>query len=149
MVKFLLVNKEKGFTLIEVLVVLGINLLIIMLIIPLAYKDLTQTKMDVFFAELKSDVDLAQSHNFQTDDFYELTFNKKSYKLIENSTSRLIKERSYPESVRVEERNFKSVIYQNNGTFKTPGRVLFKDGNKRSYEIIFPFGKGGFYIVST
>lgn len=142
-------SNQKGFTLIEVLVVLGIKLLIILLIIPLAYENIAKTEMEVFFAELKCDVDLVQSHNYQTNDFYELTFNKKSYKLIKNSTNQLIKEKSYPGGVTVDKRVFESVIYQNNGTFRTPGRIIFKEENKRSHELIFPFGKGGFYIVSS
>ena len=140
---------NKAFTLIEVLVVLGIKLLIILLIIPLGYSNLTKTKMDVFFDELKSDVDLVQSQNFRANDFYELTFNKNSYKIIKNSTNQLIKERSYPDNVTVETRVFKSIVFQKNGTFKTPGRVIFNEGKKRKYELIFPFGKGGFYIVSS
>ncbi len=140
---------NKAFTLVEVLVVLAIKLIIILLIIPLGYSNLTKTKMDVFFDELKSDVDLVQSQNFRTNDFYELTFNPNSYKLIKNSTNELIKERSYPENVTVETRVFQSIIYQKNGTFKTPGRVIFNEGKKRKHELIFPFGKGGFYIVSS
>ena len=109
---------NKAFTLIEVLVVLGIKLLIILLIIPLGYSNLTKTKMDVFFDELKSDVDLVQSQNFRANDFYELTFNKNSYKIIKNSTNQRIKERSYPDNVTVETRVFKSIVFQKNGTFK-------------------------------
>lgn len=144
-------KNNKGFTLIEVLVVLSIKLLTILLIVSLTYDDLTETKMDVFFAELKSDVDLVQSHNYQTDNFYEIIFNKNSYKLTKNTSNQFIniKKRSYPEGVTVETRNFKRVIYQKNGTFKTPGRVIFKEDNQRSHELIFPFGKGGFYIVSS
>ncbi len=144
-------KNNKGFTLIEVLVVLSIKLLTILLIVSLTYDDLTETKMDVFFAELKSDVDLVQSHNYQTDNFYEIIFNKNSYKLTKNTSNQFIniKKQSYPEGVTVETRNFKRVIYQKNGTFKTPGRVIFKEDNQRSHELIFPFGKGGFYIVSS
>lgn len=143
-------NSEKGFTLIEVLVVLGINLMIILLIVPFAYNDLTKTKLDVFFAELKSDVDLVQSHNFQTEDFYKLTFNKSSYKLTKSSNNDLIlvKEKSYPEGITVEMHDFTSVKYQKNGTIIKPGRVIFREENKK-HELIFPFGKGGFYIVSS
>lgn len=144
---------QKGFTLIEVLVVLSIKLLIIFLIVPLAYENLTKTKMDVFFAELKSDIDLVQSHNYQKNNFYELSFTKGSYKLTKNLSNDiiLIKEKSYPEDVTIESRIFKSVIYQNNGTFKTPGHIIFKEGKgkKKSHTLIFPFGKGGFYIVPS
>lgn len=144
-------KNNQGFTLIEVLVVLSIKFLIILLIVSLTHDDLTETKMDVFFAELKSDVDLVQSHNYQTDNFYELIFNKSSYKLTKNTSNQfiLMKEHSYPDGVTVEIRNFKRINYQKNGTFKTPGRVIFKENNQRSHELIFPFGKGGFYIVSS
>lgn len=150
-VKLLQVANNQGFTLIEVLVVLSIKILLISLFISVTYDELTQTKMDAFFDELKSDVDLVQSHNYQTDHYYELIFNKNSYKLTKNTSNQFIniKERSYPEGVTVETRNFKRVIYQKNGTFKTPGRVIFKENNQKSHELIFPFGKGGFYIVSS
>src|SRR5699024_4960062 len=132
-----------GFTLIEVLVVLSMKLVIILLFITISYDNLTETKMDVFFAELKSDVDFVQSHNFQTDNFYEIVFNKnKSNECI------LIKEQNYSDDVTVELRNFNRINYKKNGTFKTPGRIIFKEGNKKHHELIFPFGKGGFYIVS-
>jgi|GEM_PF-4377314 len=139
-----------GFTLIEVLVVLSMKLVIILLFITISYDNLTETKMDVFFAELKSDVDFVQSHNFQTDNFYEIVFNKNNYKLTQNQSNEfiLIKEQNYPDDVTVELRNFNRINYKKNGTFKTPGRIIFKEGNKKHHELIFPFGKGGFYIVS-
>lgn len=141
-------KNNSGFTLIEVLVVLSIKVIMIILIAPVMYQNLTKTSIDVFFDELKSDVNYVQSENYLTDDFFELRFNKRGYKIIKNSTQQLIKEKEYPDILTVETRVFNSVIFQNNGTFKTPGRVIFKEGNKKTYELIFPFGKGGFYIVS-
>ncbi len=61
----------------------------------------------------------------------------------------MIKEKEYPDNLSVETRVFKTVKFQHNGTFKTPGRIIFKETNKKTYELIFPFGKGGFYIVSS
>lgn len=120
-----------------------------MLIAPPMYQNLTKTTTDVFFDELKADINLVQSKNYLTDDFYELTFNNRSYKIIKNSTQQMIKENGYPDNLTVETRVFKTVKFQHNGTFKTPGRIIFKEGNKKTYELIFPFGKGGFYIVSS
>src|SRR5699024_12599493 len=90
MVKLLQVANNQGFTLIEVLVVLSIKILLISLFISVTYDELTQTKMDAFFDELKSDVDLVQSHNYQTDHYYELIFNKNSYKLTKNKSNKFI-----------------------------------------------------------
>src|SRR5699024_141024 len=132
------------------LVDLSMKLVIILLFITISYDDLTETEMDVFFAELKSDVDFVQSHNYQTDNFYEIIFDKNNYKLTQNQSNQfiLIKEQSYPDDVTVELRNFNRINYKKNGTLKTPGRIIFKEGNKKHHELIFPFGKGGFYIVS-
>lgn len=140
---------NQAFTLIEVLIVLSIKLLIILLIIPIGYSQVKKTEVNVFFDELKSDVEHVQSKNYKTNDFYELTFNKTSYKIIKNSTNQLIKNRDYPTDLTVETRVFKSIVFQKNGTFKTPGRVIFIEGEKIRHELIFPFGKGGFYIVSS
>src|SRR5699024_10305365 len=157
-----------GFTLIEGLVGLSMKLVIILLFITISYDNLTETKMDVFFAELKSDVDFVQSHNFQTDNFYEIVFNKNSYKLTQNQSNEfiLIKEQNYPDDVTAELRNFNSINYNKNGIFKTydrilysegnrmnaiiitPDHIIFKECNKKHQQLIFPFGKGGFYIVS-
>src|SRR5699024_10520017 len=122
-----------GFTLIEVLVVLSMKLVIILLFITISYDDLTETEMDVFFAELKSDVGFVQSHNYQTDNFYEIIFDKNNYKYTHNQSNQfiLIKEQSYPDDVTVELRNFNRTNYKKNGTLKTPGRIIFKEGNKK------------------
>src|SRR5699024_6971714 len=110
----------------------------------------TETKMDVFFAELKSDVDVVQSHNLQKDNFYEIVFNKNNYKLTQNQSNEfiLIKEQNYPDDATVERRNFNHINYKTNSTIKTPGRIIYKEGNNKHHELIFPLGKGGFYIVS-
>src|SRR5699024_9256575 len=96
-----------GFTLIEVLVVLSMKLVIILLFITISYDDLTETEMDVFFAELKSDVDFVKSHKYQTDNYYEIIFDKNNYKLTQSQSIQfiLIKEQSYPDDVTVELRN--------------------------------------------
>src|SRR5699024_7672198 len=93
-----------GFTLIEVLVVLSMKLVIILLFITISYDDLTETEMDVFFAELKSDVDFVQSHNYQTDNFYQIIIDKNNYKLTQNQSNQfiLIKEHSYTDDVNVD-----------------------------------------------
>lgn len=146
MVKFLQIKEASAFSLIEVLVVLAIKVIMLILIAPMIYSQLTDSKLEGFFEELRGDINLVQSENYLTDDFYELTFYEESYKLVKNSTQQLIKERRYPANVTVETRVFSSIVYQHNGTFKTPGRVVFYQGKKK-YELIFPFGKGGFYIV--
>lgn len=149
MVKFLQINQdnqESAFSLIEVLVVLAIKVIMLTLIAPVIYSQITDSKLDYFFEELRSDINLVQSENYLTDDFYELTFYQESYKLVKNSTQQLIKENKYPDNVTIETRVFSSIVYQHNGTFKTPGRVIFYQGKKK-YELIFPFGKGGFYLV--
>src|SRR5699024_11169155 len=139
-----------GCTLIEVLVVLSMKLVIILLFITISYDNLTDMKMYVFFALLKSAVYFVQSHNFQTDHFYEIVCNKNNYKLTQNQSNEfiLIKEQNYPDDVTVELLNFNRINYKKNGTFKTPSRIIFKEDNNKHHELIFPFGKGGFYIVS-
>src|SRR5699024_8138545 len=132
------------------LVVLSMKLVIILLFITISYDALTETKMDVFFADLKSDVDLVQPYNYQTDNFYEIIFDKNNYKLTQNQSNQfiLIKEQRYPDDVTVEIRNVNRINYKKNGTLKTPGRIIFKEGNKNHHQLIYPVGKGGFYIVS-
>src|SRR5699024_12460923 len=97
------------------------KLVIILLFITISYDNLTETTMDVFFAELNSDVDFVQSHNYQTDNFYEIIFDKYNYKLTQNQSNQfiLLTEQSYHHDVIDELRNFNHINYKINGKIKT------------------------------
>src|SRR5699024_12292287 len=113
-----------------------------------SYDNLTERKMDVFFAELKSEVDFVQSHNFQTDNFYEIVFNKNNYKLTQNQSTEfiLIKEQNYSDDDTVDLLTFNRINYRKNRTFKITGRIIIKVDNKIHHELIFTLVKVGYYI---
>lgn len=140
---------EKGFTLIEVLIVLSINLMIIVLIIPIHLNLMNEKTDDLFLSELAADIALVQSKNYNKRHIVELVFKENEYVIINRSTSKQIFKRIYPLNIKVEPRVFDHVAYQHNGTFKTPGRIRFyNEIDDYTFELIFPFGKGGFYLAT-
>lgn len=138
-------SQNHGFSLIELLIALGIWILIFSLSVPLLVKDLNQIKAKGFFDTLQSDVLYAQSLAMRSKDNVRLILSPTRYVIVENQAVLLA--RDYPEQW-----TFDTSFTMNNINFDAHGRIL-NPGSiqiktpQRNYRMVFPFGTGRGYVV--
>lgn len=145
-----LVNKiinQNGFSLVELLFVLGILSFLLLLIVPLSLNHLEHQREMKFLEQLKYDVLYIQNismtnktrtaHLYMSEDYYQIydrTIHDGQIK------------RYYPDTWNVDTRVMSQIAFNKNGTMQSPGKFTIQTKQK-TYEIIFPLGKGRFYIV--
>ncbi|MGM8214106.1 competence type IV pilus minor pilin ComGD [Bacillaceae bacterium W0354] len=146
--KSILENRYRGFTLIEMLIVLTIVLIIIhgtTIIFNNAGKQLT---FDQFIESFEKDIFMIQQHTLTTREMLSLYFNtRENYYVIYDSmlNPELIR-RDYDPSIKITFDTLHNPIrFKPSGNILNPGTMFIKyhDDN---YEIKFPFGKGRFYV---
>lgn len=139
-------DKQNGFTLIEVLFVLGVWAIIILLSAPLNFSILEKQKEQQFFNTFHQDVLYLQNLSYSSNEKLQLRFypEDNSYRIF--SPGRTLVERKIPEDWRINNVSFPQIIFTKTGTIRDPG-TFFIYTNSGSYEIIFPFGKGRCYLV--
>lgn len=136
---------NQGFTLLEVLFVLGVWSLLILLSVPLLFKNIDHQVEKQFFDTLESDILLVQtmSHGKPTDQS-SITFNEDAYVVRTFAEHEQVMTRSYPDGWKTDGRSFKKLSFKN-GTIRKPGTILLQS-DKFDYRLIFPLGKGRGYV---
>lgn len=141
-------NNEKGFTLIESLLVLSI-LTIITGIAFLQLKPLHDSrKIDFFFEQLQDDLLYCQQYAISHSEQVKVVFNEveSKYHIRGGSRNYIILDRQYDPSVQIDYSTLGTTLYFNsNGNIQKAGtiRVKYKD---TTYKITFLLGKGRFYV---
>ncbi len=135
--------KADGFTLIEMLVVLSMLGIMISLALPLQFKLLKEQEEIQFFSMLESDVMYIQQRSTLSADMNRITFNEESYRITSDEQPSII--RIYPEGLTINTRNERNITFNNNGNIKNP-RTLYVNSSLNTYRMVFPFGKGRFYL---
>lgn len=136
---------KNGFTLIEMLVVLGIVSILLLLSAPLTISTLEKQRDKQFLDVFKFDVLYIQNLASTTKEPITLTFYKDRYEINKHHKKSFIV-RQYPNGWELEERPNNSIKFKQNGTFIKPRTFLIASKNT-AYQIIFPLGKGRCYIV--
>lgn len=134
-------NNEKGFTLLELLIVLAITALVSLFILPSMYKSVARQEQHHFFELLESDTFYIQNQTLFTTKQHDITFTTSKY-FMNSSTDK--KERSYPEQLR-NTYNPNRIIFSQSGTIRNPATYYF-DYEYGKYKLTFPFGKGRSYL---
>lgn len=143
-----MLNKNNGFTLMEILFVLGICSLFLFIMVPIHFSNLEEQEVKQFLKTFQSDVMLAQNMSYASTDRINITFDQSTHSYVGQvaaKDNRLFK-RSYPSKWRIRS-NFsrEGIVFHNNGTIEQGGKITVRT-NSDTYKIIFPFGKGRSYV---
>lgn len=138
-------SQNHGFSLVELLIALGVWILILSLSAPLLVKDLNQIKAKGFFDTFQSDVLYAQSLAMKSKDNIRLILSQTRYAIVENQ--KILLTRDYPEQWTFDASFMKNNInFDAHGRILNPGSIQIKTP-KKNYTMVFPFGTGRGYIV--
>lgn len=136
---------NNGFTLLEMLFVLSITSVILFLIPPFNHHIAESLKKEQFFTIFQSDVLYIQQMRSTTESTIRIRFFNDYYAVYQED-SRIIK-RDYPRGWNVDTRGERNLEFKRFGTLLSPRTIVFKTKQKNEYHLIFPLGKGRFYIV--
>ncbi|MDC3418995.1 prepilin-type N-terminal cleavage/methylation domain-containing protein [Aquibacillus koreensis] len=144
-------TNNKGFTLIEVLIVLSMISLFLVIGASFQPKALEQNQADYFFKLFQSDVLYLQQLTMidRENVFIYISPDNKSYQIKRGGMGEVILTRSFPKDWTINLNTLPAPIsFSPNGTIKNPGTIDLRSPTTR-YSVIFPFGKGRCYIVEA
>lgn len=135
---------KNGFTLIEVLFVLGIVSVLLLLSAPLNISTLEKLQDEQFLQVFEFDVLSIQSKATTTNESIKIILMPDRYKILVSHGKPIV--RPYPTGWKRGNRTINEISFNKNGALRNPGSIQFTTKNA-VYVIIFPLGKGRFYIV--
>lgn len=141
-----MMNKESGFTLVEMLLVLAIWSILILFIIPIDLNMLEAQQEEKFIETLAFDVLYIQSLSTTLEDHIRIQFFRDNYTVRVGTFENEMIKRQLPKGWSISYRVLPFITFDKNGRVKKPGNILIHT-NSTTYRIIFPFGKGRFYVV--
>lgn len=140
-------HKEGGFTLVEVLLVLSIWSILILFVMPIDLDRLETKQEEKFLETLAFDVLYIQSLSTTVeDDHMRIQFYRDGYTVRVGTFENEMIYRQAPKGWSISYRVLPMISFDKYGRIKKPGNVLIHT-NQTTYRIIFPFGKGRFYVV--
>ncbi|TFB23812.1 type II secretion system protein [Filobacillus milosensis] len=144
----LLVRNQKGYTLIEMLIVLMIVMMITTISIIFFKVDQPEDPVKQFLDSFEKDIFFMQQYSVTNQKSLSLIFNRSEnyYYItdIQGNTKLII--RHYNPQIKVDLYSFSVPFrYNTTGLPLNPGSffVIYKN---KAYKVIFPFGKGRFYV---
>lgn len=141
-------NTKNGFTLVELLFVLGILTVLLLLAVPISTSSLEKQQEKQFLETFESDVLYIQAMASSTpNSYYKIKFYENEYELISGSgfTSSTIA-RQYPPGWKFFIRPFREISFKPNGSIRRAGTIDIRS-EKAVYKAVFQPGKGRFYIA--
>ncbi|KAA0549435.1 type II secretion system protein [Bacillus sp. BGMRC 2118] len=143
-----LFNREKGYTFIEMLIVMTAVLVISSLTYVYVSNSYERKIVNQFFEELQEDIWLAQQHAISHSQSVELTFytDQSFYDVRESGIRKLITSRSVHSSIRIRPLTMSNPIkFQPNGNISGAGTVYIYNHHD-TYILIFQLGRGRFRV---
>jgi competence protein ComGD len=141
--------KERGFTLIEMLIVFTIISVLIMLSIPKMDRLVEKKQIDYFIEQFKDDLLYAQQYAMTNKSSVIIAFYHQQpvYRIMEGSVfGRILLHRSYSANLQIQPVTLEPpLIFLPNGNVNKSGTILVTYG-KQTYKIVFLLGKGRFYV---
>lgn len=140
-------HNKSGFTLIEVIFVMGVVSLLLVLSAPIKVSILDNQKEQQFLTTLENDLLFMQSISYLSEDYFEMEIKSDSYTISRGRhENKKVLRRSFPADWKFNLTTIEGLISFNRfGTIRQPG-TIFLTTNKSSYKIVFPLGKGRCYI---
>lgn len=139
---------QKGFTLLEMLIVLSIWSVLILFTIPINLNTLEKQQEDKFFETLALDVLYIQNLSASSKGYLHprINLHEDRYIMRAGTLDNEMIERRIPEGWRIDFRTLPLIEFDPNGRMKTPGNIIIKTKDT-TYNVIFPFGKGRYHVV--
>ncbi|MGX6442735.1 competence type IV pilus minor pilin ComGD [Neobacillus sp. K501] len=144
-----MINNQKGFTLIESLVVLSIFIIISSITVVSIKPQYYMADDETFISQLKADLNYAQQFAISHQKEVKVNFipNRFRYIIYENNNSPNIIERQYSPNIHVSPGSIPLYFkYLPNGNVDQFGSLYFKSTEK-SYRLTILIGKGRFYVA--
>ena len=141
-------RNNHGFTLIEVIFVLGVLSILLLLSAPLKVSILDNQKEEQFLTTFQNDLLYMQSISYLSKEYIGMEIKADHYTIItDGHENNIAVRRSIPADWDFDLRTFKTglISFNRNGTIRTPGNIHLTTNNA-SYKIVFPLGKGRCYI---
>ncbi|RFB10562.1 prepilin-type N-terminal cleavage/methylation domain-containing protein [Bacillus sp. HNG] len=139
---------DKGFTLIEALIVLSI-VIIISSISLLQLRPLHESKkMDQFLEQLQNDIFLSQQYAISNSDPTTLYFSSSGsyYRLTRGNSQEVLLLRKIDPAIRIQFTTLgQYLVFTSNGNIQRAGEIRFRYKD-RIYVVTFLLGKGRFYV---
>ncbi|KAB7708779.1 hypothetical protein F9802_01110 [Bacillus aerolatus] len=144
----LLLKSEKGFSILEMLLILSIMLVLLSVTVLPLPKLAANFEKKQFFNQLQADLFLAQSYAIAKQDVVEVKFlpagDRYSIHPVTASSVMLI-QRNMPDSIRHVNGSLAKLSFLPNGNTSSFGTVHFKYQDQY-ISLIFQIGKGRFYV---
>jgi|SRR5690625_2530065 len=138
-------KRINGFTLIEMLLTIGILGLLSFIVVPSIYKSIERQELVQFFNVLESDVFYIQNQALGTRKNFRIIFDEDYYIIAGPFNSGIDIKRYYPKHLKQEIKINHRVTFTSNGTVSDSTKVLF-NYRDTTYQLVFPLGKGRYYI---
>lgn len=140
------VNNKNGFTLLEVLIVLGIWTSLMLLVTPMVYERVHEQQEKTFLETFEFDLLYMQRLSTLTKDYVRLGLRKDKYVILQGVHDMVILQREIPSGWKINLRSLKAISFDQNGRVRKPITIIIT--TKRSkYNVVFPLGKGRSYVV--
>lgn len=139
--------RKNGFTLLEMLIVLGMWSILILLSAPLLFSSIDKQQEKHFLDTLESDVLYVQNMSIGSPEKnIVLRFNKNQYTIYDNLTNESFITRELPPDYVLDPRTARNISFNKRGSISKPGTIALKT-KRASYKIVFPLGKARCYIA--
>lgn len=140
-------RNNHGFTLIEVIFVLGVLSILLLLSAPIKVSILDNQTEEQFLTTFKNDLLYMQSISYLSPKSVGMNITADNYTIIGGKEGTILLSRKIPAGWKFDLRIYKTglISFNRNGTIRQPGNIQLTT-NKAVYRIVFPFGKGRCYI---
>ncbi|MFC3039055.1 competence type IV pilus minor pilin ComGD [Virgibacillus xinjiangensis] len=135
---------NKGFTLLELQISLGIIAILLFLSVPVSLSLLEQQREKEFLETFEHDVLYIQHLASSTLNNVRITFQSDKYTIFYESKA--IEVREYPPGVRMAPSSFRYLSFTKTGSIRQAGQILITTPSHH-YSAVFPPGKGRFHLV--
>jgi len=142
-------SNQKGFTLIEMLIVLTIVSVLTFIAIPRINELIQAKEMNYFLEQFREDMLYAQQYAMVRKVSVAVLFYpyQSTYRITEGNTlGRVLLRRTYSANLEIQPATLQSpLMFLKNGNVNKSGTILITNG-EQTYKIVFLLGKGRFYV---
>jgi len=142
-------SNQKGFTLIEMLIVLTIVSVLTFIAIPRINGLIQAKEMNYFLEQFREDMLYAQQYAMVRKVSVAVLFYpyQSTYRITEGNTlGRVLLRRTYSANLEIQPATLQSpLMFLKNGNVNKSGTILITNG-EQTYKIVFLLGKGRFYV---